>query len=94
MSAALASPIFAEDVGKASLRFFRSPAPGPDLPWHVHDDLIACLGLPRAVRRKFHVMLANGPFKADCRVVATGDLPPVAAFEFTIAAFKNSGAHS
>ena len=72
MSAILA-PIHTADLGKSTLRFFRSPLSGPDLPWHVHDDLVACLGLPRDVRRQFRQMLIGGPFKADVRAVAAAD---------------------
>jgi len=67
------APIHVASIGKSTLRFFRSPLAGPDLPWHVHDDLVACLGLPRDVRRQFHRMLTNGPFKADVRGIATAD---------------------
>ena len=38
MSVILA-PIHTAALGNATLRFFRSPLAGPDLPWHVHDDL-------------------------------------------------------
>jgi hypothetical protein len=71
MSAILA-PIHTATLGKSSLRFFKSPSSRPELPWHVHDDLVACLGLPRHMRRQFQHMLANGPFKDDIRAVATG----------------------
>ena len=69
----MSTPIHTAALGKSTLRFFKSPLARPDLPWHVHDDLAACLGLPRDVRRQFHRMLTNGPFKADIRVVATPD---------------------
>jgi hypothetical protein len=60
-------------IGNATVRFFKSPFSGPDLPWHAADDLAACLGLPRAGRRQFRRMLMSGPFKGDVRVVATAD---------------------
>jgi ethanolamine utilization microcompartment shell protein EutS len=41
------------------------------LPWHVHDDLAACLGLPRDARRQFRQRKIGGPFKGDVRTVAT-----------------------
>jgi hypothetical protein len=69
----IVAPIHTAPLGKATLRFFRSPLAGPDLPWHVHDDLAACLGLPRDARRQFRQRLISGPFKADVRVVATPD---------------------
>jgi hypothetical protein len=71
MSASIISPIHVAPLGCSTLRFFKSPATSPDLPWHVHTDLAACLDLPRPVRREFHRMLMNGPFKPDVRTVAT-----------------------
>jgi hypothetical protein len=65
------TPIHTAPLGKSTVRFFRSPLASPDLPWHVPDDLAACMGLPRAARREFRHMLMSGPFKADVRVVAT-----------------------
>ena len=72
MSVILA-PIHTAALGNSTLRFFRSPLAGPDLPWHVHDDLAACLGLPRDARRQFRQKLIGGPFKGDIRVVATAE---------------------
>ena len=72
MSVILA-PIHTAALGNSTLRFFRSPLAGPDLPWHVHDDLAACLGLPRDARRQFRQKLIGGPFKGDIRVVAAAD---------------------
>jgi hypothetical protein len=70
---AILTPIHIANLGKSTLRFFKSPSsPQPEFPWHVHDDLVACLGLPRHIRRQFQHMLANGPFKDDIRAVATG----------------------
>jgi len=70
MSAILA-PIHTATLGKSTLRFFKSPSSQPEFCWHAHDDLVACLGLPRHMRRQFQHMLANGPFKDDIRAVAT-----------------------
>jgi hypothetical protein len=70
MSVILA-PIHTAALGNSTLRFFKSPLAGPDLPWHVHDDLAACLGLPRDARRQFRQKLIGGPFKGDVRTVAT-----------------------
>jgi hypothetical protein len=66
-------PLHVATLGNSTLRFFKSPLSGPALPWHVSDDLAACLGLPRDARRQFRQMLMSGPFKADVRAVATAD---------------------
>ena len=71
MSNIVATPIHVASVGAGTLRFFKSPSVAPDIPWHVHDDLAACLGLTRDARRQFRQKLIGGPFKADIRTVAT-----------------------
>lgn len=71
-SGGLQSPIHTGEVNGKPLRFFRSPKPGPQMPWHVHDDLVTCLGLPRDLRRYFMRKMVNH-WKDDIVTVATKD---------------------
>jgi hypothetical protein len=136
MTGSIHSPIHTAFVGTGRLSFFKSPASAHDVPWHVHDDLVAALGVTDPLRAQFRSVLASGPFCEDIRVIATpdgiltiaphaaplglitgaieagvvghefeavyiagtiqaleilaGDLPPMAAFEFCMAAARNS----
>jgi hypothetical protein len=129
-------PLHIAHVGKGTLPFFKGPSPNPEVPYHAHGHLVACLGVSDAIQEKFRHALANGPFKDDVRVIATtdgiltvaphaaalgliagaiearvvdqefqhsyiaavsqaleilaGDLPPMAAFDFAMAAIRNS----
>lgn len=68
----IVSPLHTAGLGKSTLRFFRSPNVGADFPFHCHDDLVACLGLPRELRRFFKRKIA-ADWKADIRTIATPD---------------------
>jgi len=42
------------------LRFFESPNPGPQFPWHSIDDLYKCLGLDHGARNEFRKLTTEG----------------------------------
>lgn len=46
----LAAPLHVRRLNGRPLRFFRAPLAGTHLPWHVFDDLQACLALPEDLR--------------------------------------------
>jgi hypothetical protein len=64
------TPIHTGTINGETVRFFRSPRPGADFPWHAIDDLFAALKLPRGVRRHFRRTLV-GDWKTDVRTIAT-----------------------
>lgn len=70
---ALLAPAFTGALNDKSLRFFKAPLPGPHLPWHAAEDLHACLGLPRDLRRHFQQRLKSSEWKDDVRTVATAE---------------------
>ena len=66
------TPVHVGVVAGKPLRFFRSPKPGPQMPWHAHDDLLSCLDLPDDLKLDFRRRLV-GPWKADVRTVAVAE---------------------
>ena len=71
--APLVAPIHVEALGSSTLRFFAPPSGEREFPWIAIDDLHACLGLPRALRREFKTKLRSSEWKDDTRTVATAD---------------------
>jgi hypothetical protein len=63
-------PLHTAALGRSTLRFFRSPLQGADFPYHAHDDLLVCLGLPRELRRFFKKKLVND-WKDNIKTIAT-----------------------
>ena len=68
MSSEPGALIHTADVAGSPVRFFRSPLPGDDLPWHALEDLWTAAGLPQAVRRESMVGLQQ-EWKDDVRAV-------------------------
>lgn len=70
---AILTPAYMGTLNDKPLRFFKSPLPGPHLPWHAPEDLHRCLDLPRDLRRDFQRKLHSSEWKGDIRTVATAD---------------------
>lgn len=68
----IVTPISTGSVNGKSVRFFRSPLDGPDMPWHSVDDLYVALAFSRQLRRHFKQML-QGTWRNDVRTVATAE---------------------
>ena len=68
----LTAPIHNGTLNGKPLRFFKAPLSGPHLPWHAWDDMVACIGLPRSLRRHMQQSL-KGEHAANIRTVATAD---------------------
>ena len=66
----LTSPIHIGTLNGKPLRFFKAPLSGPHLPWHAWDDMVACIGLPRSLRRHMQQSLKS-EHAANIRTVAT-----------------------
>lgn len=69
----IVSPIHIEAIGLANLRFFAPPSGGQEFPWLSIDDLHACMGLPRDLRREFKARLRKAAWRHDVHLVALGD---------------------
>lgn len=59
----------------AKVRFFRSPKPGADLPWHAPDDLMKAIHVPHETREAIRIGMACR-FRGTVQTVAaeTGPL--------------------
>ena len=69
---ALVSPVHSVTLNGKPLRFFKAPLSAPHLPWHAWDDMLACIGLPRSLRRHMQQSLKRD-HAGDIRTVATAD---------------------
>jgi hypothetical protein len=51
----LIKPLHIGTIRDQQLRFYGTPNDDgrPDMPWHCHDDLQRCFGMPRNQRRYF-----------------------------------------
>ncbi|SFT24473.1 hypothetical protein [Methylobacterium sp. yr668] len=78
---ASATPIHVTTINGVSVRFFRGPADGPDMPWHAHDELLAALALPRDLRRALKAALLKG-WKDACHTVEVEGEPVLLAPHF------------
>ena len=45
-------PIASPEIDGVPVRFFKSPAPQLEMPWHAPDDLNRAMKFPRALRRE------------------------------------------
>jgi hypothetical protein len=66
----LTAPIYAGLINGRSVRFFRSPNERPEMPWHVFDDLMQALELPRHFRRNY-LQRVQRDFKHGLQSIAT-----------------------
>jgi hypothetical protein len=66
-------PIYMAKIGTGELRFFASQSPDDPRPWHSQDDLLFCMGLPRALRRRFQAMNKQREFAGQWTTAKTPD---------------------
>jgi len=78
---ASASPIHTAAINGVTVRFFRGPAAGPDMPWHAHEELLAALALPRDLRRALKAALLKS-WKDACHTVEVDGEPVLLAPHF------------
>lgn len=78
---AAAFPVHTAAINNVSVRFFRGPADGPDMPWHVHEELLAALALPRDLRRALKAALLKS-WKEACHTVEADGEPVLIAPHF------------
>jgi hypothetical protein len=76
-----ATPIHTATINSVSVRFFRGPAAGPDMPWHAHEELLAALALPRDLRRALKAALLKH-WKEACHTVEVDGEPMLIAPHF------------
>ena len=57
-------PVLVGVITRKPLRFIRSQEPGPRMPWHMHDDLLACPVLPDDLKPLSRLKLV-GAWKGD-----------------------------
>ncbi|SFT11033.1 hypothetical protein [Methylobacterium sp. yr668] len=81
-----AAPIHTATINGVSVRFFRGPAAGPDMPWHAHEELLAALALPRDLRRILKAALLKS-WKKACRTVEVDGEPLLIAPHFVAHGF-------
>ncbi|MCJ2087126.1 hypothetical protein MKK88_14185 [Methylobacterium sp. E-005] len=65
---AAAFPLHTATINTITVRFFRGPNDAPDMPWHVREELLAALALPRYLRRALKAALLKH-WKAACHTV-------------------------
>jgi hypothetical protein len=54
------------------LRFFESPNPGPQFPWHSTDDIFKCMGLDHGARNVFRKMInEHAEWSKEVRIIDT-----------------------
>ena len=78
---ATATPIHTATINTVTVRFFRGPADGPDMPWHAHEELLAALALPRDLRRVLKAALLKH-WKEACHTVEADGEPVLIAPHF------------
>lgn len=78
---ASAIPIHIATINGMSVRFFRGPADGPDMPWHAHEELLTALALPRDLRRALKAALLKS-WKDACHTVEVDGEPVLLAPHF------------
>ncbi|TXM98957.1 hypothetical protein FV242_27085 [Methylobacterium sp. WL64] len=76
-----ATPIHTATINDVSVRFFRGPAAGPDMPWQAHEELLAALALPRDLRRILKAALLKS-WKEVCHTVEVDGEPVLIAPHF------------
>lgn len=76
-----AVPIHVATINGTSVRFFRGPAAGPDMPWHAHEELLAALALLQSLRRALKTALLKN-WKDACRTVEVDGEPVLIAPHF------------
>ena len=76
-----AAPIHAAIINGMTVRFFRGPADGPDMPWHAHEELLAALALPRDLRRSLKTARLRS-WKDVCHTVEADGEPVLIAPHF------------
>ena len=72
----LVTPIASPEIAGVPVRFFRSPEPGPHLPWHALDDLCRAMGYDSEMRTRT-LRHAQAYAEGEFRTVATPDGPVV-----------------
>ncbi|WP_345819897.1 hypothetical protein ABC766_27075 [Methylobacterium fujisawaense] len=75
------TPLHVATINGVSVRFFRGPATGPDMPWHAHEELLAALALPRDLRRVLKAALLKC-WKEACHTVEVDGEPVLIAPHF------------
>ena len=78
---ASATPIHIATINGVTVRFFRGPADGPDMPWHAHEELLAALALPRDLRRSLRAALLRN-WQGACHTVEVDGEPVLLAPHF------------
>ncbi|MGU3421375.1 hypothetical protein [Methylobacterium sp. D54C] len=78
---AIASPIHTATINAITVRFFRGPTDGPDMPWHAHEELLAALAMPRDLRRLLKAALLKHR-KDACHTVEVDGEPLLLAPHF------------
>lgn len=83
---ASAAPIHIATINGVTVRFFRGPAPTPDMPWHAHEELLAALALPRDLRRALKAALLRC-WNDACHTVEVDGEPVLIAPHFVAQGF-------
>lgn len=78
---ATAPSIHTATINGTTVRFFRGPTDGPDMPWHAHEELLAALALPRDLRRVLKAALLKH-WKEACHTVEAEGEPVLIAPHF------------
>lgn len=68
-------------INGQQIRFYPSPLPGPDYPWHVLDDLMLSVDMPDWWRRTA-VKKFSTAWPEHCRVMETASGPVVLCSSF------------
>lgn len=77
----IAAAIHVATVNGVTVRFFRGPTDGPDMPWHAHEELLAALALPRDLRRALKAALLRS-WKSACHTIEADGEPVLIAPHF------------
>jgi hypothetical protein len=89
----ITKPLSTATVNGKPVRFFHSPLPGVNFPWHAFLDLHAAMDLTAGEQEHFLRMMRSGPFKDSTRVLATEAGPTVIAAHHVAQGFISALEH-